>query len=141
MSDLKFSIKDTLDIAKDNQELKEILTKYFNSESGGTGLYFAMAKVAQYTGYPEIAEVLKSMGLEEAEHAAQYAILSGKVSGDIKIDIEKMMRSEAGVSKPLGELAEKAEASGLSELAAIVKNAYKDEAKHACMLEGLLKRL
>ena len=141
MSDLKFSIKDTLDIAKDNQELKEILTKYFNSESGGTGLYFAMAKVAQYTGYPEIAEVLKSMGLEEAEHAAQYAILSGKVSGDIKIDIEKMMRSEAGVSKPLGELAEKAEASGLSELAVIVKNAYKDEAKHACMLEGLLKRL
>lgn len=141
MADLKFSIEDTIDIAKDNPELKEILTKYFVAESGGTGIYFAMAKIAQYNGYPEVAEVLKGMGLDEAEHAAQYAILSGKVSNDIKVDIEKMMRGEAGASKPLGELVEKAEAAGLSELADIVKNAHKDEVKHARMLEGLLKRL
>lgn len=71
-----------------------------------------MARVAQRAGYPEVAEVLKVIAWEEAEHAAQYA-----------------------------ELAAKAKAANLEELYTFIDHAARDEARHACMLKGLLDRL
>lgn len=71
MNDLNFSLVNELGIAKNNEELKSSLDGQFNGETAEVGLYLAMARVAQRAGYPEVAEVLKVISWEEAEHAAR----------------------------------------------------------------------
>ena len=141
MSDLNFVLTNELGIAKDNEELKNILNGQFNGETAEVGLYLAMARVAQRAGYPEAAEVLKVIAWEEAEHAAQYAELTGRVSDCTKTNISKMINGEVASNKVKAELASKAKAANLEELYTFIDHAARDEARHARMLEGLLNRL
>ena len=141
MSDLEFSLKNELGIAKNNEELKNSLNSQFIGETGEVGLYLAMARVAQRAGYPEVAEVLKVIAWEEAEHAAQYAELIGKISDCTKTNITQMINGELGSNKFKAELAAKAKAANLEELYTFIDHAARDEARHACMLKGLLNRL
>ncbi|MDO5516095.1 MAG: ferritin family protein [Clostridium sp.] len=141
MTDLKFSVTNELGVAKDNEELKNSLNGQFNGETAEVGLYLAMARVAQRAGYPEVAEVLKVIAWEEAEHAAQYAELTGKVSDCTKTNITNMMTGEVAANKFKAELAAKAKDANLEELYTFIDHAARDEARHACMLEGLLNRL
>ena len=71
MEKLNFAKENQLGLVKDNEEFKQSLNGQFSGETGEVGLYLAMARVAQRQGYPEIAEVLKVIAWEEAEHAAQ----------------------------------------------------------------------
>lgn len=141
MSDLNFVLTNELGIAKDNEELKNILNGQFNGETAEVGLYLAMARVAQRAGYPEAAEVLKVIAWEEAEHAAQYAELTGRISDCTKTNITKMINGEVASNKVKAELASKAKAANLEELYTFIDHAARDEARHARMLEGLLNRL
>lgn len=141
MSDLSFVLTNELGIAKDNEELKNILNGQFNGETAEVGLYLAMARVAQRAGYPEAAEVLKVIAWEEAEHAAQYAELTGRISDCTKTNITKMINGEVASNKVKAELASKAKTANLEELYTFIDHAARDEARHACMLEGLLNRL
>ena len=141
MSDLNFTITNELGLAKDNEELKNSLNGQFNGETAEVGLYLAMARVAQRSGYPEAAEVLKVIAWEEAEHAAKYAELTGRVSDCTKTNITQMMNGEVAANKFKAELAAKAKAANLEELYTFIAHDARDEARHACMLEGLLKRL
>lgn len=141
MSELQFAVTNELGIAKDNEELKNSLNGQFNGETAEVGLYLAMARVAQREGYAEAAEVLKVIAWEEAEHAAQYAELTGRVSDCTKTNITQMMNGEIGANIFKADLAAKAKAANLTELYTFIDHAARDEARHACMLEGLLKRL
>ena len=141
MENLNFSLVNELGIAKSNDELKNSLDGQFNGETAEVGLYLAMARVAQRAGYPEVAEVLKVIAWEEAEHAAQYAELTGKISDCTKTNITKMMNGELGSNKLKSELATKAKAANIEELYTFIDHAARDEARHACMLKGLLNRL
>lgn len=141
MEKLSFVIENQLGVAKDNEELKNSLNGQFNGETAEVGLYLAMARVAQRSGYPEIAEVLKVIAWEEAEHAAQYAELTGRVSDCTKTNITNMMNGEIGANKLKAELAKKAKAAGLEELYTFIDHAARDEARHASMLHGMLNRL
>lgn len=141
MSDLNFVLTNELGVAKDNEELKNILNGQFNGETAEVGLYLAMARVAQRSGYPEAAEVLKVIAWEEAEHAAQYAELTGRISDCTKTNITKMINGEVASNKVKAELASKAKTANLEELYTFIDHAARDEARHACMLEGLLNRL
>lgn len=141
MSDLNFVLTNELGIAKDNEELKNILNGQFNGETAEVGLYLAMARVAQRSGYPEAAEVLKVIAWEEAEHAAQYAELTGRISDCTKTNITNMINGEISSNKVKAELASKAKAANIEELYTFIDHAARDEARHACMLEGLLNRL
>ena len=141
MENLNFSLVNELGIAKGNEELKNSLDGQFNGETAEVGLYLAMARVAQRAGYPEVAEVLKVIAWEEAEHAAQYAELTGKISGCTKTDIAKMMNGGLGSNKLKSELATKAKAANMEELYTFIDHAARDEARHASMLKGLLNRL
>lgn len=141
MSDLQFAVTNELGVAKNNEELKNSLNGQFNGETAEVGLYLAMARVAQRAGYPEAAEVLKVIAWEEAEHAAQYAELTGRVSDCTKTNITQMMNGEVAANKFKAELAAKAKAANLEELYTFIDHAARDEARHASMLEGLLKRL
>ena len=100
-----------------------------------------MARVAQRQGYPEAAEVLKVIALEEAEHAAQYAELIGKVSDCTKTNISQMIKGELGSNKLKSQLAQKAKDANLEEVYTFIDHAARDEARHANMLNGLLDRL
>ena len=141
MNDLNFSLVNELGVAKSNEELKTSLDGQFNGETAEVGLYLAMARVAQRAGYPEAAEVLKVIAWEEAEHAAQYAELTGKISDCTKTNITKMINGELGSNRLKAELAAKAKAANIEELYTFIDHAARDEARHASMLKGLLDRL
>ena len=141
MENLDFSLVNELGAAKSNEELKNSLNGQFNGETAEVGLYLAMARVAQRAGYPEVAEVLKVIAWEEAEHAAQYAELTGRISDCTKTNITNMINGEVGSNKLKASLAIKAKEANLEELYTFIDHAARDEARHACMLKGLLDRL
>ena len=141
MEKLNFEKENQLGLVKDNEEFKQSLNGQFTGETAEVGLYLAMARVAQRQGYPEIAEVLKVIAWEEAEHAAQYAELMGRVSDCTKTNISNMIKGEVGSNKLKSELAQKAKDAGLEELYTFIDHAARDEARHASMLNGMLDRL
>ena len=141
MNKLEFAKVNELGLVKYNEEFKASLNGQFTGETAEVGLYLAMARVAQREGYAEAAEVLKVIAWEEAEHAAQYAELMGKVSDSTEKNISQMINGEVGSNKYKADLAEKAKDAGLEELYTFIDHAARDEARHASMLNGLLKRL
>ena len=141
MEKLNFVVQNQLGLIKDNEEFKQSLNGQFTGETAEVGLYLAMARVAQRQGYPEIAEVLKVIAWEEAEHAAQYAELMGRVSDCTKTNISNMINGEVGSNKLKSQLAQKAKDAGLEELYTFIDHAARDEARHASMLNGMLNRL
>jgi len=141
MEKLNFEKENQLGLVKDNEEFKQSLNGQFTGETAEVGLYLAMARVAQRQGYPEIAEVLKVIAWEEAEHAAQYAELMGRVSDCTKTNISNMINGEVGSNKLKSQLAQKAKDAGLEELYTFIDHAARDEARHASMLNGMLNRL
>lgn len=112
----------------------------FKGETTEVGLYLAMARQAQREGYPEIAEVLKSIAMDEAWHAAQFAELNGKISESTRENIEKMLAGEQGANRGKREAAVKAKESGNDPAHDFLDESSRDEARHARSLEGLLKR-
>ncbi len=120
--------------------LEEAAEANFRGETSEVGLYLAMAHQAQREGYPEVAETLKTIALEEAQHAARYALLNGKISASTKENLEKMLAGEQAANKGKRESAIKAKTEAGDETHEVFDEASRDEARHALMLEGLLKR-
>ncbi|MBI5195657.1 MAG: rubrerythrin family protein [Nitrospirae bacterium] len=116
------------------------VTANFNGETHEVGLYFAMARQAQRQGYSEIAETLKRIASEEAEHAARYAELNGLISESTKENLEKMLNGEIGANKGKREAALKAKEVNVDEAHDFFDESSRDEARHAMMLKGLLER-
>ena len=52
-----------------------------------------------------------------------------------------MINGELGSNKFKADLAVKAKAANLEQLYTFIDHAARDEARHACMLKGLLNRL
>lgn len=120
--------------------IEEVVEANFAGEASTLGLYLAMARQAEREGYPEIAEVLKSIALEEAWHAARYAELNGKISASTLENIEKRSKAEKDSSRTKHEAAVKAKEVGIDEAHDFFEESARDEARHARALEGLLKR-
>jgi len=120
--------------------VEEVVEANFTGEAATLGLYLAMARQAEREGYPEIAEVLKSIALEEAWHAARYAELNGKISQFTKENLEKRSKGEQDSSRSKHEAALKAKEVGVDEAHDFFEESGRDEARHAKALEGLLKR-
>ncbi len=128
-----------LGVAK-GTSIEEAVEANFSGEGTVVGIYLAMARQAEREGYPEIAEVLKSIAFEEAWHAARYAELNGKVSLYTKDNLEGRMRGEKGSNRSKHESALKAKELGIEEAYEVFEETSRDEARHAGALEGLLKR-
>ncbi len=120
--------------------LEDAVEANFRGETAEVGLYLAMAIRAQAEGQAEVAQVLKTIAYEEAGHAARYALLNGKISANTKANLEKMLAGEKGANKSKMESAAKAKTDAGDETAELFAEASRDEARHARMLEGLLKR-
>lgn len=120
--------------------VEEEVDENFNGETMEVGLYLAMARQAQREGYPEVAEVLKSIAWDEAWHAARFAELNGKISESTKENIKKMLAGEQGANKGKREAAVKAKKNDIDPAHDFFDESSRDEARHARALEGLLKR-
>ena len=79
------------------QTLK-IMEETLESESNEIALYLAMSKKAKEEGHPEIALYLQQVAMDEAWHAAEFALLLGKIKDtkikDTKSNLETMLENE-----------------------------------------------
>ncbi|MBU4076025.1 MAG: hypothetical protein KKI06_04875 [Euryarchaeota archaeon] len=57
----------------------DIMEKTFQAESGDIDLYLAMSKKAADEGDNDTARYFYNVAMDEARHAAEFAILLGKV--------------------------------------------------------------
>jgi rubrerythrin len=121
-------------------ELERVVKQNFVGETSEAGLYLAMARLAQRQGYPEIGELLKTMAKEEAEHAARFAELNGMIQDDLFDNIKQMLEGEVFANQGKKQAADKAQELGLETARDYFNESAKDEARHARMLEGILKR-
>ena len=120
--------------------VEEAVMANFKGETEEVGLYLAMARQAQREGYPEIAEALKRIAWEEAEHAARYAELNGLISENTKENLEKMAHGEMGANNGKRQAALKAKEVNVDEAHDLFDESSRDEARHHLMLKGLLQR-
>lgn len=120
--------------------VEEAVSSNFKGETYEVGIYLAMARQAQREGYPEVAEVLKRIAYEEAEHAARFAELNGMISGSTKENLTKMLNGEIGANTMKRKSALRAKEVDMEEAQALFDESSRDEARHATMLKGLLGR-
>ena len=123
------------------EDIMEDLRANFTGECTEVGMYLAMSRQAIREGYPEIGAFYQQAAFEEAEHAAKFAELLGEVVTDsTKKNLELRVAAENGATSGKLDLAKKAKALNLDAIHDTVHEMAKDEARHGCGFEGLLKR-
>lgn len=121
-------------------EVEDAVKANFQGETSEVGLYLAMARQAARQGFPEIADTLKTIAWEEAEHAAHFAELNGMISTDTKENLEKMLAGEIGANKGKKAAAKKSREIDCDPAHDFFDESSRDEARHAQMLKGLIDR-
>jgi rubrerythrin len=129
-------------VAKDlDKDVVEGLRANFTGECMEVGMYLAMSRQADREGLPEIGEAYKRIAFEEAEHAAKFAELLGEVVfPDTKKNLTLRVEAENGATAGKKALATRAKELGYDAVHDTVHEMCKDEARHGCVFEGLLKR-
>lgn len=120
--------------------VEEAVQRNFQGETAEVGLYLAMAWQAEQEGYPEIAQALKPIAWEEAQHAVRYALLNGMISANTRENLEKMLAGEQMANKAKREAAVTARQAASDETHEVFDETSRDEARHARALAGLLQR-
>ena len=140
--DLTWADEHRIGVAKDvDAEVLEGLRANFNGECMEVGMYLAMSRQADREGLPEVAEAYKRIAFEEAEHAARFAELLGEVVfADTKKNLALRVEAEHGATAGKKKLATRAKELGYDAIHDTVHEMCKDEARHGCAFQGLLKR-
>jgi rubrerythrin len=120
--------------------LEEEVKANFMGETQEVGMYLAMARQASREGYGEIAEVLKRLAYEEADHAARFAEMNGIIKPTLKENLEMMLDGEKMANKEKKAASDKAKGENLEDPADFFNESSKDENRHAKVLEGILER-
>ena len=124
-----------------DERIIEGLRENFTGECTEVGMYLAMSRQAIREGYPEVGAFYQQAAFEEAEHAAKFAELLGEVVTDsTKKNLEMRVDAENGATAGKFELAKLAKELNLDAIHDTVHEMAKDEARHGCGFEGLLKR-
>ncbi len=139
---LSWACEHVIGIAKDvDPRVIEGLKANFTGECTEVGMYLAMARQAIREGYPEIGAFYQQAAYEEAEHAAKFAELLGEVVyPDTKKNLQLRAEAECGATAGKLELAKLAKELNYDAIHDTVHEMAKDEARHGCGFEGLLKR-
>ena len=140
--DFTWADEHRIGVAKDvDAEVLEGLRANFNGECMEVGMYLAMSRQADREGLPEVAEAYKRIAFEEAEHAAKFAELLGEVVyADTKKNLTLRVEAEHGATAGKKKLASRAKELGYDAIHDTVHEMCKDEARHGCAFQGLLKR-
>jgi rubrerythrin len=124
-----------------DKEIVEGLRAHFMGECTEVGMYLAMSRQADREGYPEVGEAYKRIAFEEAEHAAKFAELLGEVvHADTKKNLTLRLDAEYGATDGKKKIAALAKELGYDAIHDTVHEMAKDEARHGCAFQGLLKR-
>ncbi|MBE6688159.1 MAG: NADH peroxidase [Ruminococcaceae bacterium] len=139
---LTWAAEHVIGVAKDvDPRVIEGLRANFTGECTEVGMYLAMSRQAIREGYPEIGAFYQQAAFEEAEHAAKFAELLGEVvHADTKKNLELRTEAENGATAGKVELAKLAKELGYDAIHDTVHEMARDEARHGCGFEGLLKR-
>jgi rubrerythrin len=121
-------------------DLETEVKNNFMGETQEVGMYLAMSRQASREGYGEIAEVLRRLAWEEAEHAARFAEMNEVIKPTLKENLEMMLEGEKMANKEKKEASLKAKESNLEDPADFFGESSKDEGRHAKVLEGILER-
>ena len=121
-------------------DLEKAVAANFNGECQEVGMYLAMARLAQRDGLPEIAETLKTIAWEEAEHASHFAELNGVIKTSLKENLEMMLKGETMANNEKNEAAKLAKECDIDLAHDFFDESSRDEARHAKMLQGMLER-
>ena len=125
----------------EDKEIMDGLRAHFSGECTEVGMYLAMSRQAYREGYPEIGEYYRTAAFEEAEHAAKFAELLGEVvTTSTKKNLELRVAAENGATAGKFDLALRAKKANLDAIHDTVHEMAKDEARHGCAFQGLLKR-
>ena len=124
-----------------SEDILADLRANFEGECSEVGMYLAMSRQAYREGYPEIGEYYRTAAFEEAEHAAKFAELLGEVvTTSTKKNLELRVAAENGATAGKFDLALRAKKANLDAIHDTVHEMAKDEARHGCAFQGLLKR-
>ena len=124
-----------------SEDIIKDLRANFEGECSEVGMYLAMSRQAYREGYPEIGEYYRTAAFEEAEHAAKFAELLGEVvTTSTKKNLELRVAAENGATAGKFDLALRAKKANLDAIHDTVHEMAKDEARHGCAFQGLLKR-
>lgn len=115
------------------------LTANWDGETEEVGLYLAFGRKADEEGYPEVGEAFYRIALEEAWHAAEIALLQGKVKSTGE-NLAWRAEAELGAQKGKAGAAAAAEAEGHPGARDFFRRAAADEGRHAAVFKGLLER-
>ncbi|MEO2241902.1 MAG: ferritin family protein [Euryarchaeota archaeon] len=125
-------------------EFEKYLEEWFKGETTEVGIYMAMAIVAREQGYPDVAEVLEKVAMDEARHAAAAALIAGKVENSLDGLIEKMEEMIEGEQNAYETRMDEADHHSDElddEVITMLKATAYDEKHHKKMLEAALERL
>ena len=139
---LVFADGHVIGIAKGvDPQVIEGLRQNFEGECTEVGMYLAMGRQADREGYPEIAEAFRRYAFEEADHASRFAELLGEVlETSTRKNLELRAAAEHGATQGKKDLAVRAKELGYDAVHDTVHEMAKDEARHGCGFQGLLKR-
>ncbi len=125
---------------KVDDRVYEGLKSNFEGECCEVGMYLAMSRQAIREGYPEIGAFYEKAAYDEAEHAAKFAELLGEVVTDsTKKNLELRRDAENGATAGKLELAKLAKELNYDAIHDTVHEMAKDEARHGCGFDGLIK--
>ncbi len=110
------------------------------AESNEVVLYLAMSQKAEEEGYPEIALYLREIAMDEAWHAAEFALLLGKIK-DTESNLEAMLKGEIEEEKNKEEAAKIALTEGEENAFRIFTWSMHGERSHKEGLKKVLSKL
>jgi rubrerythrin len=137
--ELNLIIENKLGVTK-GTGVEQSVAQNYSGENMEVGWYLAAARQAQREGFPEVAEVFKTIAWEEAAHAARFAELNGVIS-TTKENLDKAINGEQNSNRMKRESAIKAKEEGIDEAHDFFDEAAKDEARHARALKGIKDKL
>ncbi|WP_414469945.1 ferritin-like domain-containing protein [Methanobacterium sp. ACI-7] len=121
-------------------DIEDLVNANFNGECLEVGMYLAMARLAQREGMPEVAEVLKTIAHEEAEHASHFAEMNGVIKPSLKENLRMMLKGETMANNEKKAAAKKAKECDIDPAHDFFDESSRDEGRHAKMLQGILER-
>ncbi|MHB8157272.1 MAG: flavin reductase, partial [Desulfocucumaceae bacterium] len=127
-------------VKEDAGQTSANLTANWDAETEEVGLYLAFGRKADEEGYPEVGDAFYRVALEEGWHAAEIAVLQGKVKSTEE-NLTWRVEAELGAKRGKAEAARLAKEEGNAGAGEFFDRAAKDEGRHSAIFKGLLGRL